>query len=110
MMRQTFDSSAILYLCCFIISVQLSILDRHIANFFHFFMVHHFKVHPEGKFVVDIDKNIDMNSVTPNCRVALRNDSYVLHKILPNKASTSKTSLYAQVFVTTRSLASVVNI
>merc|ERR1711934_492413 len=43
------------------------------------------KVHPEGKFVVDIDKNIDMNSVTPNCRVALRNDSYVLHRILPTK-------------------------
>ncbi|KAK7108959.1 hypothetical protein V1264_013090 [Littorina saxatilis] len=43
------------------------------------------KVHPEGKFVVDIDKNIDINLVTPNCRVALRNDSYVLHKILPNK-------------------------
>ena len=43
------------------------------------------KVHPEGKFVVDIDKNIDMNDVTPNIRVALRNDSYTLHKILPNK-------------------------
>merc|ERR1712111_263910 len=37
------------------------------------------KVHPEGKFVVDI------NDITPNCRVALRNDSYTLHKILPNK-------------------------
>ena len=23
--------------------------------------------------------------MTPNCRVALRNDSYTLHKILPNK-------------------------
>jgi len=43
------------------------------------------KVHPEGKFVVDIDKNIDVNDITPNCRVALRNDSYTLHKILPNK-------------------------
>ncbi|RMX52513.1 hypothetical protein pdam_00015526 [Pocillopora damicornis] len=43
------------------------------------------KVHPEGKFVVDIDKSIDMADVTPNCRVALRNDSYMLHKILPNK-------------------------
>ncbi|KAJ7384160.1 26S protease regulatory subunit 8 [Desmophyllum pertusum] len=43
------------------------------------------KVHPEGKFVVDIDKSIDMSEVTPNCRVALRNDSYTLHKILPNK-------------------------
>ncbi|KAL7062936.1 hypothetical protein AAHC03_0258 [Spirometra sp. Aus1] len=43
------------------------------------------KVQPEGKFVVDIDKNIDISSITPNCRVALRNDSYTLHKILPSK-------------------------
>jgi len=43
------------------------------------------KVHPEGKFVVDIDKAIKIEDVTPNCRVALRSDSYVLHKILPNK-------------------------
>lgn len=48
------------------------------------------QVHPEGKFVVDLDKNIDINTVTPNCRVALRNDSYVLHKILPNKVSRLK--------------------
>ena len=37
--------------------------------------------------MVDIDKNIDINQITPNARVALRNDSYTLHKILPNKAS-----------------------
>lgn len=43
------------------------------------------KVHPEGKFVVDLDKSIDMADVQANCRVALRNDSYKLHKILPNK-------------------------
>lgn len=43
------------------------------------------KVHPEGKFVVDLDKNIDMNDVVANARVALRNDSYTLHKILPSK-------------------------
>jgi len=49
------------------------------------------KVHPEGKFVVDIDKNIDMADVTPNIRVALRNDSYTLHKILPNKVSSGIT-------------------
>ena len=48
------------------------------------------KVHPEGKFVVDIDKNIDINQVTPNARVALRNDSYTLHKILPNKVNCCK--------------------
>merc|ERR1712048_1171250 len=43
------------------------------------------KIHPEGKFVVDIDKDIKIEECTPNCRVALRNDSYTLHKILPNK-------------------------
>jgi len=43
------------------------------------------KVNPEGKYVVDLDKSIDIAKVTPNTRVALRNDSYVLHKILPNK-------------------------
>ncbi|OUC49908.1 26S proteasome subunit P45 family protein [Trichinella nativa] len=43
-------------------------------------------VHPEGKYVVDVDKNIDIGKITPNSRVALRADSYVLHKILPNKA------------------------
>jgi len=43
------------------------------------------KVHPEGKYVVDIDKAIEISTITPNTRVALRNDSYVLHKILPNK-------------------------
>lgn len=44
-----------------------------------------FQVHPEGKYVVDIDKNIDITKITPSTRVALRNDSYVLHLILPSK-------------------------
>ena len=35
--------------------------------------------------MVDLDKSIDMADVQANCRVALRNDSYKLHKILPNK-------------------------
>ncbi len=43
------------------------------------------KVNPEGKYVVDIDKDIDINKCTPNTRVALRSDSYTLHKILPTK-------------------------
>ncbi|KAK8515500.1 hypothetical protein V6N13_139522 [Hibiscus sabdariffa] len=43
------------------------------------------KVHPEGKYVVDIDKNIDITKITQSTRVALRNDSYVLHLILPSK-------------------------
>jgi len=43
------------------------------------------KVHPEGKYVVDIDENIDINDVVTGARVALRNDSYVLHHILPTK-------------------------
>ncbi len=43
------------------------------------------KIHPEGKYVVDIDKGIDIEKCTPGTRVALRNDSYFLHKILPSK-------------------------
>ena len=43
------------------------------------------KINPEGKYVVDIDKDIDINDLKPNTRVALRNDSYSLHKILPTK-------------------------
>merc|ERR1711966_24919 len=43
------------------------------------------KVHPEGKYVVDIDKTIDITKLNVNDRVALRNDSYVLHLVLPSK-------------------------
>jgi len=43
------------------------------------------KVNPEGKYVVELDKLIDIAKCTPNTRVALRNDSYELHKILPTK-------------------------
>merc|ERR1712130_588492 len=43
------------------------------------------KIHPEGKFVVDIDSKIKMEDCKPTTRVALRNDSYTLHKVLPNK-------------------------
>ena len=39
-------------------------------------------MNPEGKYVVDIDKSIDILEIKPNLRVALRNDSYVLHKVL----------------------------
>ncbi|KAJ3413705.1 26S protease regulatory subunit 8 [Chytridiales sp. JEL 0842] len=43
------------------------------------------KAQPEGKYIVDIGPNVDMAALTPTVRVALRNDSYQLHKILPNK-------------------------
>lgn len=61
------------------------------------------KVQPEGKYsastqrvytvlliynfnqVVDFDQEIDIAALTPNIRVALRSDSYTIHKILPNK-------------------------
>lgn len=43
------------------------------------------KVNPEGKYVVDIDKGIDMDKLTVGARIALRNDSYQLHLILPTK-------------------------
>ena len=43
------------------------------------------KVNPEGKYVVDLDKSIDIGQVTPGSRVALKNDSYTLHYLLPTK-------------------------
>ena len=43
------------------------------------------KVNPEGKYVVELDKDIDPTKITPMTRVALRNDSYQLHVILPSK-------------------------
>jgi len=43
------------------------------------------KVNPEGKYIVDIGDKIEMSDIKPNLRVALRNDSYKLHKILPSK-------------------------
>merc|ERR1719171_1926376 len=42
------------------------------------------KVGQEGKYVVDIDKDIDIDKCKPNTRVCLRSDSYILHKILPS--------------------------
>ena len=44
-----------------------------------------YQVHLERKYVVHIDKNIDITKITPSTRVALRNDSYVLHLILQSK-------------------------
>jgi len=44
------------------------------------------KINPEGKYVVDLDAGqVDIKDLVPNTRVALRNDSYTLHKILPTK-------------------------
>lgn len=43
------------------------------------------KVNPEGKYVVDLDKEIDIGKIVPGARVALRNDSYALHVVLPTK-------------------------
>uniref|UniRef100_A0A7R9ZS44 AAA+ ATPase domain-containing protein n=1 Tax=Craspedostauros australis TaxID=1486917 RepID=A0A7R9ZS44_9STRA len=44
------------------------------------------KINPEGKYVVDLDeKEVSIKDLVPNTRVALRNDSYTLHKILPTK-------------------------
>lgn len=43
------------------------------------------KVHPEGKYVVDISPDIDIKKIQPSMRVCLRADSYQLHQILPHK-------------------------
>ncbi|KAI9291871.1 hypothetical protein K502DRAFT_308633 [Neoconidiobolus thromboides FSU 785] len=43
------------------------------------------KVNPEGKHVVDIASGLDLSTITPNARVALRSDYYTLYRVLPNK-------------------------
>lgn len=43
------------------------------------------KVHTEGKYVVDIHHSIDVSLLKAGVRVALRNDSYQLYKVLPSK-------------------------
>jgi len=43
------------------------------------------KVGQEGKYVVDKEKDISIDDCKPNARIALRSDSYKLHKILPSK-------------------------
>ena len=45
------------------------------------------KVQPEGKYVVDFDdKLIKLEDIKPNLRVALRNDTYALHKVRAHHA------------------------
>jgi len=43
------------------------------------------KVHPDGKYVVDLDPSIKIEGLKAGTRVALRNDSYQLHYVLPTK-------------------------
>jgi 26S proteasome regulatory subunit T6 len=43
------------------------------------------KVNTDGKYVVEVSPEIDINSCTPTTRVALKSDSYELHRLLPNK-------------------------
>ncbi len=50
---------------------------------------------PQGKYVVDIDKDIDITKLTPGARVALKNDSYTLHLCLPTKARSQTQSALA---------------
>jgi len=43
------------------------------------------KVGSDGKYVVGLSPKVDVAQLKANTRVALRSDSYVLHKILPSK-------------------------
>jgi 26S proteasome regulatory subunit T6 len=43
------------------------------------------KVGGEGKYVVDIDRKIDIKLLTPGTRIACKKDNYMIHKILPSK-------------------------
>ena len=77
-----------------VLSVSVSIIRKHGED--HLYVLWHrtqvmgknkvlVKAHPDGKFVVDIDKDIDVSQLTTGARVALKNDSYTLHLLLPTK-------------------------
>ncbi|CCK70066.1 proteasome regulatory particle base subunit RPT6 KNAG_0D03200 [Huiozyma naganishii CBS 8797] len=44
------------------------------------------KVQPEGKYIVDVAKDINVKELKVSQRVCLKSDSYMLHKVLENKA------------------------
>lgn len=41
------------------------------------------KMNHEGKYIVSINKDVDKTQLKANIRIALRKDSYELHRILP---------------------------
>jgi len=43
------------------------------------------KVSTEGKYIVDVEKDIDVSKLKTGIRVALQHDNYTLHRILPSK-------------------------
>jgi 26S proteasome regulatory subunit T6 len=43
------------------------------------------KVAGSEKYIVDVDRKIDSKDLQPNVRVALKDNSMLLHKILPSK-------------------------
>jgi len=42
------------------------------------------KVNHDGKYVVKVAKNIKISDCKPSARVALKSDSYMIHRILSN--------------------------
>ncbi|CCH59806.1 hypothetical protein TBLA_0B09880 [Henningerozyma blattae CBS 6284] len=44
------------------------------------------KIQPEGKYIVDVAKDINIKELKPSQRVCLKSDSYLLHKVLKNKS------------------------
>ena len=43
------------------------------------------QVGSDGKYIVEVEKPLKISDCVPNTRVALRSDSYALHRILPSK-------------------------
>jgi len=43
------------------------------------------KMHPDGKYIVDVHPDIDITKLTPSLRVALKSDTYQIYRILPKQ-------------------------
>lgn len=60
-------------------------MNGYMSEYLNSFAVVIFTVAKQNNIKTEVFPLSLLHQVTPNCRVALRNDSYTLHKILPNK-------------------------
>ena len=64
---------------------RVTLSPSRLRRLFTSIFLYSFSVDADNGTVVDIAGDIDISTLKPTLRVALRSDSYTLHKILPNK-------------------------